>query len=166
MSRTIFLTGAGGTGKTTVGEILAEVLNLRRAPSVSRSSPFKVGTQEHQDYVGKNVYRQCMTHINHVIDRTPFDVVAYDYNFNANSLTRDKQYAEMFVRTNPTVIYFPLYWLPENDGFRPTDVELARSVDQLIKEQLDFSGLNYYTVKNERPEDRVAKILRYVDRRK
>lgn len=163
----IYFTGAGGTGKTTLRDLLAPKLGLKTVESVSRSSPFMPGTAEHQDYVSGRIYDDAVEKDGYLLDRTPFDVVAYDYAYDVGNKARDRWLANFFVtKKRPLVFYFPIYWQAEEDGFRPTDQKLLDAVDETIKIQLDFFRLDYYTVPNETPERRLELALEFLEKRK
>lgn len=158
----IYLTGASGTGKTTVGSLLANELYMDRPESVSRNSPYEHGTAEHQDYLAEKIGSQYYRVDNSVLDRTPFDVSAYTDAYSVGNSTLATLYAAGFADTPKVIIYFPIYWAAEDDGVRPTDMDFNREVDRRIKEQLDTYRVKYYTVRDESPEDRVNDIMTYL----
>lgn len=159
----IFLTGASGTGKTTLGKLIADELGFYQSPSVSRLNPHPMGTKAFQEWTSNMIYNQSMMLTKRVFDRTPFDVVAYDRVFNTGNIILDRMRTKYFADTKPIVLYFPVYWPAEDDGFRPTDV--SGPVDECIKEQLDFFNIDYYTVLNESPELRLSHCREFIQER-
>jgi hypothetical protein len=160
----IFLTGASGTGKTTVGKLLSNHYDLPLQPSISRTSPFKIGTVEHQEYISNKIFELAMTGPDSVFDRAPLDIVGYDlaYGFpelSVNSLLN----AVAWAQTKPLVIYFPVYWEPEDDGFRPTDEKTTSIVDLSIKTQLEGSKINHLTMPDVNPASRLTLAVDYIN---
>jgi hypothetical protein len=160
----IYFTGASGTGKTTLANLLAPEYDMKVMPSISRSSPHPIGGTEHQQYISEKLFRLAMQDQNAVFDRTPLDVVGYDLAYGFPELaTQSTLYATVWKRTNPILIYFPVYWTPEDDGFRPTDEKTTTTVDLSIRVQL--TGLEYLTVENESPELRLKSVMEYIKSR-
>lgn len=160
----IYFTGASGTGKTTLATMLAAEYGMKVMPSISRNSPYPIGSTEHQEYISEELFRRAMEDQNAVFDRTPLDVVGYDlaYGFPELSL-QSTLYATVWKRTSPILIYFPVYWQPEDDGFRPTDEKTTTTVDLTIRAQL--AGLEYLTMDNESPELRLKSAVEYINSR-
>ena len=165
----IFFTGAGGTGKTTLRDLMAPKLGLLVKESVSRSSPYTPGTEAHQEWIAGRILDDAIKTEKHLLDRTPFDVVAYDEAYRMKTTPRHSWFANYFAievkKLKSPVFYFPIYWEAEDDGFRPTDRKLLQLVDLTIKEQLDFYRIDYYTVPNRTPEDRLELAMEYLAER-
>jgi hypothetical protein len=158
----IFMTGASGTGKTSLAVELCLRLGLDEAPSVSRTSPYEMGSQDMQDYVMHCVDYQCRTASQAVISRTPIDVYAYSRLWG---LERKKPaaVAKRFLDSDAIILYLPKYWEPEDDGFRP--LEGQDEVDQIIAEALIDSGNwdRIYTVENEDVTDRADNVIQWLN---
>lgn len=164
----IYFTGAGGTGKTTTAELLAPRIGYSLAPSVSRNSPFAINTPEHQEYAQNKTYEQTIELDEYVLDRTPFDVLGYDYGYGFGTHERSMRFCRNFIKVllavKEPIVYFPRYWEAAGDGFRPTDSKLLNTVDYWIHRGFVVArdaGANAYVVRDESPEDRVDHILEY-----
>ena len=160
----IFLVGSSGTGKSTTARILGKKLDLKVVDNISRGSPHRMGTVEHQQYISKAVFD--LTKVDNIIScRSPFDILAYTVAFVVDNLPMDSLHSFIFGSSNPTVIYFP-YGFPdtiEDDGFRPTSPVLNRQVDSEIKKQLSYYKVEYYEVKKESANARANSIIRYLE---
>lgn len=159
----IFLTGASGTGKTTTGRLLAEHYGLTLQPSLSRTSPHEIGSKKHQEYIAEKLFDLATKDRDSVFDRTPLDVVGYDLAYGyvsqaINSMTLATVWKN---ECKPTIIYFPVYWQPEDDGVRPVDKRTTTLVDVTIKTQLQ--DVPHFVVDNESPEARLKSIANYID---
>jgi hypothetical protein len=154
----IYLTGASGTGKTTVAKILKDKLNLNHLDSISRSCPYPINTNKAQRYISEKTYEQAMNVKNSVMDRTPFDCAAYCSGFGLAGLEQDNLRAKNFGATKPFVVLFPIFWPAKDDGFRPTSSTLNSVVDSYIVYLLNTNKINYITVKDNEPESRAEYI--------
>lgn len=133
----IYMTGASGTGKTSLAKELCVRLGMNEAPSVARTSPYKMGSQIFQDYVMHCVDYQCLTAKQSVVTRTPIDVLAYSMVHKLAQIAPFNA-AERFISTKPILLYLPKYWEPEDDGFRPTDNQ--DNVDEYISTFIQLVG--------------------------
>lgn len=158
---TVFFTGSSGQGKTTTAKIVSERLQVPVWDGVSRSSPFEMGTREHQEYISNEVFARC-TAYDGVHTRTPIDVLAYTYVFGTGNYAKDGHHVFKFLSTHPKIVYFPMLLEVEDDGFRPTDIELTRKVDRHIQDTLHIYGVTYLTLDLESPEERAEKIITFV----
>lgn len=157
--RNVFLTGASGTGKTTVAKLLSEKLNLVHPPSVSRSCPHPISTNQAQTWIGAKTFEQAMSIEGSVMDRTPMDCSGYNSAFGLHNQQADDNRVKLFAATNPFVVYFPIYWPAEDDGFRPVSPSLNRIVDNYIVYLLKINDIKYMTVQNEPATDRTELII-------
>lgn len=163
----IYFTGSHGTGKTTTAELLAKKTGLTILPSVSRNSPYKQGTIEHQGYVMDKVSQRTMRHTNTIQDRTPLDVFAYtqmmqleeEYNYQMMKVDR---FLRSIAYSNEPLFYFPITFSLYSDGVRPGKWEQIE-VDTLIKSMINRVEANIYTVPAGSPEERVEFILERVE---
>lgn len=155
----IHLTGASGTGKTTVGNALERQLKMKHPESVSRSCPFPITTQKAQNYISLKTFEQGISSTGSVIDRTILDCAAYNTAFKLSGLEIDLDRVKLFAATDPFVIYFPIYWPAEDDGFRPVSPALNRVVDNYIVYLLNTNHIKYITVWDEPVESRVEHII-------
>ena len=111
----LYFTGSSGTGKTTLSLSVAPMLKLSIVDGISRSSPYLQGSDDHQQYVSRRVFRKCICQKKSIHCRTPIDVMAYTTVNNAHS-PMDEQHCKLFAAINPVVIYFPMLPDIEDDG--------------------------------------------------
>jgi hypothetical protein len=153
------LTGSSGSGKTTQSLYLSDLTGLPIVDGISRSSPFLMGTSEHQQHVSRRVYKKCMKTVA-INCRTPIDVAAYTI-VNQVYSPMDQQHIELFAASKPVVIYFPMLQVIEDDGFRPTDLEFNRKVDDAILDLLGRYNIDYLALSYSSPEERAKEIMHY-----
>ena len=158
----IYLAGASGTGKTTIGDMLARHFDIEHHPSVSRSSPYEHGSRQHQIYTEEMIYQTM--NLPGVHDRTLLDVYGYN-TFNGYTDLNEEMHGKIieWANSNPLVIYFPIFFEPENDGVRPTDKTVNAVVDSIIHSGLENIMPNrFITVKNEPVEARFESIIKSI----
>lgn len=160
MSKSLFLCGSSGVGKTTQSLILSGALGLPIVDGISRSSPFLMGTSEHQQHVSRRVFKKCMTQ-KAIHCRTPIDVFAYSQVNQVNS-PMDKQHIEFFAKTNPVVVYFPMLDVIEDDGVRPTSREFNEKIDECIRGDLERYNITHLVLPvSDNPGERSLEIIKY-----
>ena len=162
----IYLTGAHGTGKSTVAQIIKERAGFCTVPSVSRNSPYEMGTEEHQKYVMDKVFYHYSKYDGLILERTPLDVYSYTHLMQIESeYNRQKMKVEAFFRgikqSEEPIFYFPIYFDLENDGVRPGQVEQVQ-VDRFIYNYLQDNNIEYHTIPYASPEERADFILERV----
>lgn len=158
----IYLTGASGTGKSTLAQGLSDVLGLQVSPSVARLSPHEMGTAENQAYVGGKVWHQCKNAQDSIVTRTPLDVLAFSSIWGHDTYM-DRYRSAEFCSQGNIILFCPLYWQPEDDGFRPTNMAELKRVNHIIREFLESTGAEYYNVLNEPVDYRVQSVIQYLD---
>lgn len=157
----VFFCGTGGQGKSTSARLLSDSLNLPVIDGVSRSGTHKKGSLEHQEWVGQKIQDSVISNDNGIFCRTIIDVNSYS-DAMGYKIKRNESLEDYWLLGHRTVIYFPMLFVPEDDGVRFTDNDFNRRVDQSIKTRLDSTDIEYYTVKNESPEIRNEKILDFL----
>lgn len=157
----IFFCGTGGQGKSTSARLLSDSLNLPVIDGISRSSPHKRGSLDHQAWTGQKVHESVLNNESGIYCRTIIDVNAYSDAMGLH-IKRNESLQDYWLLCQRTVIFFPLLFAPEDDGVRFTDQRFAEDVHISIKTRLDRSRVDYYTVKNESPEDRNKHILDFL----
>ena len=157
----VFFCGTGGQGKSTSARLLADSLDLPVIDGIVRSSPHKQGSQKHQEWSGEKVQEAVLNNDSGIFCRTIIDVNAYS-DAMGHYIKRNESLQDYWLLGQRTVIYFPLLLTPEPDGVRFTDQAFLEEVDASMKDRLDRSRVDYYTVKNESPEERNRHILDFL----
>ena len=158
----LYMAGASGTGKTSLAEVLSDRLAMPIADSVARTSPYPFKTEDNQEYVTATVEYQCLSLDQHIITRTPLDVLGYNEAWGV-TLERTYQSVERFIDSDPVVIYFPIYWDAPEDGFRPTDMRDMRQVDSVIHARLYWSDVDYFRLGNESIDSRADHVIEWLN---
>lgn len=175
MNKRIILTGAQGTGKTTVLNMFKEtgypvitevVRNLVKNKGISIN---KEGTDDTQMLVF-NTYADLLGNTKkYVSDRGLTDVISYtaagvfEGKVSKSVLDEQEVLIEEFVKNNPdiTYIYFPIEFPVVADGTRSVDEDYRAQIDGLIHDTLDNLGIDYLTITGT-PEERFRQILDFV----
>ena len=157
----IFFAGTGGQGKSTSARLLSDSLNLPVIDGISRSGPHRRGSEEHQKWVAEKIHDSVLNNPDGIFCRSIIDVNSYS-DAMGFYVKRNESLQDYWLLGQRTVIFFPLLFAPEDDGVRFTDQRFAEDVHISIKTRLDRSRVDYYTVKNESPEDRNKHILDFL----
>lgn len=165
MTDSIFFTGPSGTGKTTTARLMASEMAYSVIDNISRNSPYahEYGSIEHQMFVSESVWNHCRDSFNVIHCRTPLDVYAYSYAYGIKeSQARDYDRVLQFADLGAPVIFFPLYWSPQVEKGRNSDMALNRVVEEVIMSAIEDLMIDCYVVKNESTRDRVNNIFEYL----
>lgn len=166
----IILTGAHGTGKTTLMNELAKdgtrTLSIARdAATAGNYPPTDDAREAYQKDLFAAGFKALSSKKNYISDRGLTCIAAYTF-FNALSgkitkKTADNQYLKLqkFHNDNPDilVVYVPIEFELTEDGLRSVDTEEQAAIDFMIKNILDTAGIKYITVTGT-VEERVAQI--------
>lgn len=170
IKKRIVLTGAQGTGKTTLMNALAA--DGTRTLSIARETANELGWPPADDQVEtyqKDLFAKALKALSskkdYISDRGLTCIAAYTFDAALSEKiakeTADNQYIKMqeFHQNNPDVliVYTPIEFAIEDDGLRSVDVEYQDRIDFLIKNILDTSGVKYITVTGT-VEERVAQV--------
>jgi predicted ATPase len=166
----IILTGAQGTGKTTLMNALAtdgtKTLSIAREQAIEAGwSPETGSSEDYQKKLFAALLKAVSSKKNYISDRGLTCVAAYTFDGalsgSINRKTADLQYGKLqkFHNDNPDVllVYLPIEFELEDDGTRNTDKANQLKMDFLIKNLLDTSGVKYITVTGS-VEERVKQI--------
>lgn len=165
----IILTGAQGTGKTTLMNALAAdgtrtISHIRKyaeEQGIDISTASEVGQKE----FFKSLKKELSSKRSYISDRGLTCVAAYTFekavSGSISKKVADKQYMDIvkFHTDNPDIllVYVPIEFPLEDDGTRSIDPEFQQTIDFLIKNILDTSGIKYITVTGS-VEERLAHI--------
>jgi hypothetical protein len=122
-----------------------------------------MGTKENQEWISRQVYHNCMSAFQKIHCRTPLCVAGYSAAFNIDCPI-DEQHIKMFAKINPIIIYHPFVIPIVDDNFRPVNVELNQKVDQVIREKMDQYNMDFFTLSDGSPEERLQEIMKYLER--
>lgn len=165
----IVLTGAQGTGKTTLMNLLAQdgtrTISHTRKTAEANGLDISTATEEGQKIYFKTLKKELSSKKSYVSDRGLTCVAAYTFDKavtgEISKKTADKQYMDMvkFHLDNPDVllVYVPVEFGPEDDGERSIDPDFQLKIDFLIKNILDTSKVPYITVSGT-VEERLTQI--------
>ena len=170
MKKRIILTGAQGTGKTTLMNALAvdgtKTLSIARKHAIENGwSPDTGSSEDYQNKLFKDLLKAVSSKKNYISDRGLTCVAAYTFNGAlAGSITKktaDSQYLKLakFHRENPDVlvVYLPIEFDLIEDGVRNANKNDQAKMDFLIKGILETANIKYITVTGT-VEERVKQI--------
>lgn len=108
-----------------------------------------------------------------ISDRTPLDSLAYTAYQHHNIWTGNPgeymQICEGLVRqsmrTYDALVYFPVYWTPEDDGVRLVDPDYQRQVAAYCVRYLTKFKLNYYVISDASVEERAKRLTKLLNRK-
>jgi hypothetical protein len=175
----IGFTGSHGTGKTKVSRYLQghpAFEDFYFPPSSARRLNVPVNenaTPLSQLLVAMDRANGIISEWNVVTDRTVMDSWAYNkYLLNHGLMEPGITYEMVFddfvfqqMKTIDLLVYFPIYWPVEDDGFRPTDEAFRQEVQQWISEGIEkFCPYHEVLVmENEGIIERANKIIAQLD---
>ena len=179
----IVLIGAQGTGKTSVMNALPQDLKQYGIREVIRnmtSIDANVQINQNGNEISQNrfffEYLYLFSKYNEYIsDRGLLDVCAYTKwlvsmgNVHEEVYNKQIYILKEWMRTHPKIIhvYFPIYFPVKDDGYRDTNEENRKQVDQCIQdviEELMNEGLwNGYQIDNCTVKERVDCIVKTVE---
>lgn len=165
----IILTGAQGTGKTTLMNALAEdgirTISHIRKYAEQKNIDITTASELGQKEFFKSLKKELSHKSSYISDRGLTCVAAYTFDKALDNIiskkTADKQYMDIikFHTDNPDIllVYVPIEFEIEDDGKRSTDAVFQKKIDFLIKNILDTAQLKYITVTGS-VEERKAQI--------
>ena len=165
----IILTGAQGTGKTTLMNALAEdgtrtISHIRKTAAelgIDTSKPTAKGQKE----FFKTLKKELSSKKNYISDRGLTCVAGYTFHEaligEIDKKIADKQYMDIvkFHTENPDIllVYVPVEFEIEDDGIRNIDKLHQTKIDFIIRNLLETTGIKYITVTGT-VEERKAQI--------
>ena len=168
-NKRIILTGAQGTGKTTLMNALAtdgiRTISHIRKYAAEQDIDISTASEYGQKEFFKSLRKELSSEQSYISDRGLTCVAAYTFEKaiagNIKKEVADEQYMDIvkFHTDNPDIllVYVPIEFPLEDDGTRSIDPEFQKTIDFLIKNILDTSGIKYITVTGS-VEERLAQI--------
>jgi nicotinamide riboside kinase len=176
MHRRIALIGSFSTGKTTLGELLAQHLELPLLPETARQVidlGFKLdkdATPETETLIFLKQYNNELSTDEFVGDRSLIDVMAYA-GWVLDNQPRSKEtalwdecvkLAERRLRGNYShVFYLPIEFPIVLDGLRPDDPAFQAEIDERLLRLLRSHDIDYTTIKGS-VEERMEQINQHL----
>jgi predicted ATPase len=169
IKKRIILTGAQGTGKTTLMNALAKddirTISHIRKTAEANGIDMSVATKDGQNLFFNTLKKELKSKDSYISDRGLTCVAAYTFEQavagNISETVANKQYIDIvkFYDSNPDVltVYVPIEFAIEDDGVRSIDTEKQAKIDYLIKNLLDCAKIPYITVHGS-VEERVAQV--------
>jgi len=177
------MTGAGGTGKTTVLNILKERYpTIPVLPSPIRSVYARWGiTEEDQEKMSfedklklqEDIYNtRFSTEDNYpagfISDRTCLDHFCYQQIRCYAAMTQEmidikRQQIRDNMNKYDLICYFPITFTPQGDDVRYGNPVFQNMIDNFIYAEIHKLELNVLTVGKGSPEDRAGRIGAYID---
>ena len=170
----ILLTGAQGTGKSTILKELEKegfktITEVVRNLAKTGVNVNEMGDEEGQNIIFKTYQKLLNENDDYVSDRCLIDVAAYTRysvckgKIHPSLLWEQLEDVEDFVLKNPksVVFYFPIEFPVVDDGFRSTDEEYRKKIDENIKNILDGRHIPYIEVRGT-VEERLNIIKQYL----
>lgn len=153
----IILTGAQGTGKTTLMNALAEdgtrTISHIRKFAAEQDIDISTASEAGQKEFFKSLKKELSSKRNYISDRGLTCVAAYTFEKaitgDISKKIADKQYMDIvkFHTDNPDIliVYLPIEFEVEDDGVRSIDKAFQIKIDFLIKNLLDTANIPYIT---------------------
>lgn len=176
MHRRIALIGSFSTGKTTLGELLSQHLELPLLPETARQVielGFKLdkdATPETETLIFLKQYNNELSTDEFVGDRSLIDVMAYA-GWVLDNQPRCKEtalwdecvkLAERRLRGNYShVFYLPIEFPIVLDGLRPDDPAFQAEIDERLLRLLRSHDIDYITIKGS-VEERMEQITQHL----
>lgn len=162
----IIFTGAQGTGKSTIlnhykdlgYNVITEIVRNLAKTGVKIN---EMGDIDGQKTIFNEYQKLLKSKKGYISDRGLTDVASYTFSHAISDRRKvkadsplkklaDRQFLALckFHQDNPDIIvcYFPIEFPVVDDGVRSTNEEFRKEIDFLIKNILDTSGINYYTI--------------------
>lgn len=165
----IILTGAQGTGKTTLMNALAKervkTISHIRKTAEANGIDMANATAEGQQLLFNTLKDELSNNDNYISDRGLTCVAAYTFDKvlsgEIEKPIADQQYIEtsIFAHENPDIIfvYVPIEFEIEDDGVRTVNAYQQSKIDFFIKNMLDTMNIPYIKVTGS-VEQRVAQV--------
>lgn len=176
----ITVTGASGTGKTTVASLLAVSLGLPLIPEIARQLCLELGYKRigeipDQEGFKKQVLQKQIEEESKqqyfVADRGALDCWVLWQRWNiCTAMTFDTEFIYEKVKAHlgsyTQIIYIPPAFEASSDEFRWTEPDYIKQIDRLTRMSLfELSVMDkVYTVKSDRPEKRLAEIQEFLSK--
>ena len=178
----IFLTGAQGTGKSTVNYELIKLKQFDfyvQMDSVTSKFAKSKNDLKSPDSLKKfqtefslYCFQKYISDINLISSRNFSDIYAYSkYQYMKYGDTRYKLISDLSINLcddlkDFKMIYFPIMFDLESTKLRSSNVDFQREIDSLIREFFEITKIRYHKLESIDVNDRVSEILEYVGKSK
>lgn len=174
MILTYAITGAHGTGKSTLLNALRNIPGYEFSVSVTRSSGATLNQEGDDDgqikILNSIIEYELNNHVykkDYILDRSFIDFYAYTIYLRRNLRVSDetlKRVEEEFDKrkTNYTMVfYLPIEFDIEQDGVRSNDIDFQKEIDEIIKYILLEKEINFIPIIGD-VQQRVDEIKTYI----
>jgi hypothetical protein len=179
----IGLSGAHGTGKTSFFHAARqdpyfEEYTFIGSQSRKLANRLPINTQatfQSQSAIMLSMMGQELrwSEFNTFAERTPLDALAYTYYLNHRifngEYSQEVRIAEAAIsdamKNYDLVVYFPTYWLPEDDGVRPTDPEYQKDIAKYVMMFLTKFNIKPFVMQDEPVDKRVDHLVQWMKRK-
>lgn len=164
----IAVTGAHGTGKTTLSKLIAGKLKYRFIPEAAFQAyqagfqlNEKTGIEAELWIACRQIELEMAAGENWVSDRCLVDTLAYIHHFSRGDnamLNVASRIALPRIKLYDLVLYLPSGEFPiEDDGFRSTDQDFQAQADRMVQAVLETYSIPHHRITGTR-EERLAKV--------
>lgn len=173
-----FLTGAQGTGKTTIMNALLvpfdKIQGITRQVITQKNLPINENASE---YTQKCIFDEYLNRFNNdsdfISERSLIDVVAYTtYLYKNNKVSKtfleeQEKQLKNFINHYSDSIYFylPILFDIQGDGVRSTDKKFQKEIDDIILSLLNKYKCSYFKLYDDL-DGRISFITQYMNLKK
>jgi nicotinamide riboside kinase len=167
----IVLIGSHGTGKTSLANRMAQELGLPEIKEVARGIISEAGYRTTAEYKAAPVpiladiqrrilieqMRKEVLLSSFISDRSVIDIAAYTLYYTNDNVYSDlaRDWANRYY---DLIIYVPIMFRLQGDGFRDEDEKFQFSIDDIIREQIEKITMPVYELRADTINRRIQEV--------